>query len=313
MSNDPGETCLACFEEILTDEECMKCAECGLRYHLGKCSGVGERTYKSKDVEARASMKCQTCRLTASRSAATARQQDGNVSIAMSKQLADISRALAALTVKVDEITSLKDAVSNIERSVQHMSDTYDKLIEASNKHDKQIEALQKTVDTLEVANNKQTIAELRTELNALNQYSRKQNMEIHGLPETEREDLMEKVNELARRLDLPVLTKDDVDGLHRIPLRSDKTPVVLIRFCKQSTKALWIAKRSTLKQCIKDVKFFDNLTAQNKRLLWLAKTKAAEAHYRFVWTKEGKIFARKEPSTRAININNESDLDKII
>lgn len=52
-----------------------------------------------------------------------------NVSIAMSRQLVDISRALAALIVKVDEITSLKDAVSNIETSVQHMSDTYDKLI----------------------------------------------------------------------------------------------------------------------------------------------------------------------------------------
>ncbi|KAL3188903.1 hypothetical protein MRX96_003056 [Rhipicephalus microplus] len=78
MSNAPGETCLACFEEILTDEECIKCADFGLRYHLGKCSGVDERMYKSKDVEARASMTCQTCRLTASRSAATARQQDGN-------------------------------------------------------------------------------------------------------------------------------------------------------------------------------------------------------------------------------------------
>ncbi|KAH6923811.1 hypothetical protein HPB50_007496 [Hyalomma asiaticum] len=248
-----------------------------------------------------------------SRNAATVRQQDGSIPVALSRQLADISRTLVALTVKVDKITSLKDAVSSIETSVQHMSETYDKLLEASNKHDKHIEALEKTVDTLEAVNDKQTIAELRTELNALNQYGRKQNMEMHGLPVNEREDLMDKVNELAKELDLPMLTKNDVDGLHRIPSRSDRTPVVLVRFCKQSIKAQCIAKRSTLKQCIKGVKFFDNLTAQNKRLLWLTKARAAEAHYRFVWTKEGKIFARKEPSTRAIHINNENDLDKIL
>lgn len=56
-----------------------------------------------------------------------------------------------------------------------------------------------------------------------------------------------------------------------------------------------------------------ENLTAQTKRLLWLAKTKATEMHYQFTWQKGGKIFVRKKSGDRPMSIKNDSDLFNIL
>lgn len=83
-----------------------------------------------------------------------------------------------------------------------------------------------------------------------------------------------------------------------------------MIRFANRATKTKWFSKR---RECDDDVRLFDNLTTFNNKLLWLAKTKAKEINYDFVWSKEGKIHARKQPGGRAIRIACEEDIDKIL
>lgn len=85
---------------------------------------------------------------------------------------------------------------------------------------------------------------------------------------------------------------------------------VVLIRFTKRSTKTNWMAKRAGLKD---NVYFVDNLTALNKKLLWLAKSAAKEKSYEFVWTKEGKVYVRKEAGAKAVRTECEEDLNKLV
>lgn len=55
-----------------------------------------------------------------------------------------------------------------------------------------------------------------------------------------------------------------------------------------------------------------DNLTPQNKKLLWMMRVKAEQKHYQFAWQKNGQMFVRKAPGERAISIQCEADLDKI-
>lgn len=307
MSSENFDPCSACYEDIIDGEEFMTCADCCQRFHIGKCAGVGERSFKAKNAELRKALKCLTCRSSASRSQDSSSDASSAV---LCKRLAEISKSLVNLTAKVDDLTSLKETVSSIEKSVQHMSDTYDKLLEVSNRHDKEIELLRKRVDDIEANQDGQQIRKLRQELNDLSQYSRRQNMEIHGMPVTDGEDLLSKVNSLAVKLDLPTLVANDIEGLHRLPSQPDKVPVVLIRFANRSTKTDWISKR---KECEDDIRFFDNLTASSRNLLWLAKMKAKEMKYAFVWSKEGKIYARKQPGARAIRIACEEDIDKMV
>lgn len=294
-----SDTCLACYQDFRKDEEVMTCVECCQCFHIGKCAGITERVYKTKDEETKKKLKCTACR-------------NGQTS-SVNKKLAEISKNLAALTINVEELSALKQTVASIEHSVQHISDSHDKLLEASVRHGKEIEQLKKRVENVENSQDKQQVLKLTQELNELQQYSRRLNMEVHGLPFAEGEDLLTKLQDLAQRLNLPALSNSDIENLHRLPPRPNKIPATLIKFSRKSVKTAWLAKRGKLREHDMDIKFFDNLTALNKKLMWLAKSKARELNYRFVWSSDGKVFVRKEPNARAIRIASEDDIDKIV
>lgn len=55
-----------------------------------------------------------------------------------------------------------------------------------------------------------------------------------------------------------------------------------------------------------------DELTGDNRRVLWMAKVKAKENGWKFVWVKNGRIYARKNESSSQIIINSSADIDMI-
>ncbi|XP_059217663.1 uncharacterized protein LOC131997085 [Stomoxys calcitrans] len=55
-----------------------------------------------------------------------------------------------------------------------------------------------------------------------------------------------------------------------------------------------------------------DELTMHNRRLLWAAKMKAKENGWKFVWVRNGVIYARKNESSSLIILYNASDLESI-
>lgn len=55
-----------------------------------------------------------------------------------------------------------------------------------------------------------------------------------------------------------------------------------------------------------------DDLTAINRRLLWIAKTRAKECLWKFIWVRNGNIFARKAENSPAIVIKNAADIESI-
>lgn len=66
---------------------------------------------------------------------------------------------------------------------------------------------------------------------------SRCLNIEIRGFPEVQNEKLLDRVNEVAEKLKVPVLSGTDVTSLHRLPSASNKVPGVIVRFEIQETK----------------------------------------------------------------------------
>ena len=60
-------------------------------------------------------------------------------------------------------------------------------------------------------------IIELETDLGKLNQYGRRNNLELTGIPETvEQDDLEEKVIEILKEIDINVKSRD-IEACHRI------------------------------------------------------------------------------------------------
>lgn len=314
MSNP--ELCLSCNEPLPTEvTKFLTCSDCRYGYHVGSCSGESNSKGKNKNSKNNA-WNCQTCLTAKNRGVHSPGKQKPEQDPTLVQELAAINKKLAEimiLSTKVDSLMSIKETVDQIEASTTLISSQYDEILKKMDHQSKEITALKKRVEKVEGNQNDDEICRLKKEMNNLEQYNRRQNMEIHGLPLSANENLLNKLNDIANKLELPELTEKDVEGLHRLPAKNGKAPAVLVRFLSRATRDLWLAERKYLKDEQSGIWFLDNLTAMNKKLLWMLKGKAEEKMYRFAWQKNGKIFARKKQGDRIIKIECEADLDKIV
>lgn len=309
-----SEFCLVCSEALPDNASYPTCSECNYGYHLGSCSGLTKAAFKSKDDAMKKTWKCQTCVVSAARSNQSA---GGGLrdEKALEKVLIEINEKLAQLPIiqsRVDALFSVKETVNKLEHSIEHLSEQYDTVLAELKKQSAEITSLRKKVEIVESTNSTQEVSELKKQVNALEQYSRRHNLEIQGMPVVDKEDLLGRMNQLANKLRLPALTRTDLEALHRLPAKPSNNPAILVRFTSRVLRDEWMSKRTELRDAKLAVQFRDNVTQQNKKLLWMMKAKAREMHYDFVWQKDGKLFVRKASGQRALCIECEADLDKI-
>lgn len=222
---------------------------------------------------------------------------------------------LLPLVAKVNALPDLVEKVNGIEASIQGLSAKYDTILSKLDEQSSDVSALKRRVECLELDAPTGAAAsseQMKLQLNELEQYNRRLNIEVHGMAKEEHENLLERMNILACNLGLPELANSDLNALYRLPSRPGKEPVVIVQFVSNSLKEKWIESRSRLRTKEPKLRFFDHLTPTNKRLLWLARQRCEESGYRFVWQKNGHIFVRKSEGERAIRICDEGDLEKI-
>lgn len=309
------EVCVHCNEPLPEVTKYLTCSDCGYGYHVGTCSG--ESTSKGKNRNSKNNAwKCRTCLTAKSRGIQSPGTQKPEQEPHLRQELAAINKKLSeimTMNAKVESLMSIKDTVDQIEKSVQLMSNQYDLVLKKMDEQSKEITNLRRRVEKVEGTQDTEEICILKKQVNSLEQYSRRQNLEIHGMPPSANENLLNKLNDLAERLELPKLAENDVEGLHRLPAKNKKDPAILVRFASRRTRDQWLGKRKYLKETRSDVWFLDNLTTTNKKLLWMLREKAAEKEYQFVWQKNGNLFARKKQGDRVIKIECEADFDKIV
>lgn len=70
--------------------------------------------------------------------------------------------------------------------------------------------------------------------------------MEVHGIPEVQGENLIETLNKVSKKLEVPHLAESDVVALHRLPARQDHAPGIIVHFVRQQIKDMWLKKKAT-------------------------------------------------------------------
>lgn len=218
----------------------------------------------------------------------------------------------ASVNAKLDSLLVLKDTVGGIEKFMQELSDKYDEVVKDIGEQKKETKKLQKRLETLEKRDADGEIKRLRQEVNDLEWRSRRLNLEIHGIPQADKEDLLAKVNEVAKKLDVPDLALNEVSAVHRLASWSDKVPGVIVRFTNQMTRDHWLSKRLTLRTSKDEIYIQENLTKQGRALLWEAKEWAKTANYRYVWYKNGNVLVREKERERVLVIKSSNDLQKL-
>ena len=227
-----------------------------------------------------------------------------------------------------EEVKLLKNEVKEIEASQEFISAKYEDL---KDNHDKLLESYHKQGEELKSANAKlenleKDVVKDSTNLENLEQYGRRQNLEFWGVPKKENKDLTKIVVELCELLGTEI-NQSDISIAHRLPDKPAKCvkkkpepPAIIARFVSRSLRSEIYGRRKFLKQI--DIKQFpvagmknlyinENRTTR-KALLWKTKQVAKENDHKYVWTKNGKIITRKTDLDSVIAIETAQDLEKL-
>lgn len=321
--------CGAC-EEPLSDG--VHCTVCNQELHF-RCAGITESGYR-KLGDRKLTWRCSSCKISATNlMAGNAVQPFTPISSPtpvpehesmVLQEIRALSLKFAALENMKEEIialrnefaefkTTMTNQYSEVMREVTGKLNDMELRIVKVEKVQDQVEQLQARLVTLEEDNNNK------------DQWSRMNNIEVKGVPQTGNENLFEIIAKIGAKVNYPV-SKNQIDFITRVPTsEKDRIKPIIVRFCQRYVKEDFIAAaRHELKASpltpvkiglIGNHKIFinDHLTIRNKMLLSKTKKTSSEMDFKYVWVKHAKIHVRKNDASPIVVLKSEKDLQKII
>ena len=244
-----------------------------------------------------------------------------------------------SLTELREMLADIKIDICNILRENETMKNNMDELkatirgqnveiasLRASlNKAMKQFDDAERDLtETRKIVDQQQEeIAELYGLQDHLEQYTRKNSLEIHGIPEEAYETTEEVVLKLANALNVPV-NPQDIEISHKLGRKGAKP--IIVKFVSHKVKTNLYKARTKLKNVSFSSLFpastaatrvtsgkiylFENLTSYRKMIVNRANEMRKDGSILSVWTMDGKIFIKTSPEGRPIKISELEDLD---
>ncbi|XP_046688024.1 uncharacterized protein LOC124373690 [Homalodisca vitripennis] len=169
-------------------------------------------------------------------------------------------------------------------------------------------------------------VSNLEVRVRSIEQYSRKQNIEIDGISETQREDIYAVLNDVGKAIGVE-LKKEKVVAAHRVPTFNKKSMpprfLLVVRFTSYDEKDEWINGFKRVRPLMADkinpnfnsstrVFVNEHVSPENKQLLSKTKEAAREKNYKYVWSRDGRIFVRRSEGEKCKRIDLSSDLEKL-
>lgn len=306
--------CSVCNDGCVDESTSVKCqSNCGNACHLN-CAPQKTRGAKKEWF-------CDTCKPEKSSSLASSKSETStsiskefliNTIEAFKKEmLAEFQKNTAENAELRNSLSFLSDAVDKNNAIMNKLMNELKKTQEETNKLRQDNMQLRITVDSLEVR------------LRNLEQHSRRQNIEIDGIPETQGEDVNTVLRDVAKSIGVEVKTEQIV-AAHRVPTFNKKrTPPIIVRFATYEARDTWIAGYKKVRPLSANkinpnfsgaIKVFINehLSPENKQLLSKTKEVARAKNYKYVWSREGKIFVRRVDGERCTRVDTLSALEKL-
>ena len=205
---------------------------------------------------------------------------------------------------KQEEFKKLQDQVAGQGVKISELTKEKNKLIKDNEDKDKLI---------LDLQNDK---VELQNQTDASNQYVRRDNFKITGVPYREDENLIEVVQSVTRHIGREI-AESEISDIHRLPNNQTDTngssaPGIIIRVNRRRVKHEIMDKKKHLRSSphrdYPNVGIYEDLTPLRSRILYALRNKKNQdgnKTYKFTWSKEGRIFCRTEQQTRSSGSGN--------
>ena len=173
-------------------------------------------------------------------------------------------------------------------------------------------------------------ISDLRSNIDEQAQYTRRECLEIRGVPVTTGEDTNEIVKKIGALIEVDI-NDTDISISHRIPLSNNgeavsipsRHPAIVVKFTNRRIRDCFYKARPKLKSYnISDIglgRYGENnifiqesLTEAKRKLFKNCLKFRKEQNYKFIWTYYGVIYLRRNEHTPASRITSVGDLERL-
>ena len=244
---------------------------------------------------------------------------------ATAQQVDALQSSVNQLLQAMKDMNPLKSDVSELKKSVQHMSDKFDHFNVEMQQLKKNHADLGSEVNSVKMTsqNLQQENENLKQRITELEQYTRNKNVEIKGVPYQQNENLQSIVSDIAKYLQI-TMTQNDLAACHRIQSydKSKETSSIIVQFTTRKMREEWINKKKEISKYkstifVKDkpaqvIYINEHLSPTMKQLLHSTLQLKGEIKAQFVWVKEGKIYIRMNQQDKAQRVRNAQDLKNI-
>lgn len=223
------------------------------------------------------------------------------------------------------ELSAINKLVTSFQESMDFFSKQFDDLKSRLEEKSATVEKLQRDNEQL-----MSTVKDLGQRINLAEQHLRESNVEINGIPEHRSENLLTTLNQLAKTVDSPLIDGDilHVTRVAKIDKDSNRPRAVIVKlrsprcrdgllaavtkFNKTNSKEKLSSQHLGIAGPPLPIYVSEHLTPSNKSLHAAARKRAKEMSFRFVWIRNGRIFARKDENSQAIMIRNHDSIKNI-
>lgn len=138
-------------------------------------------------------------------------------------------------------------------------------------------------------------IQDLEVKADCSEQYSRRNSLRIHGLPEDNRDVLKTTVSFLNDELGLqPPLQPEEIDRVHRIGQQQQHRPrSVILKLATYRTRHRIYSRRAKLRESSSKIYINEDLTKFRSELFWNARKQKRNGKLKDAWTHDGNIMIR--------------------
>lgn len=236
-------------------------------------------------------------------------------------KVSDLQTKFLAIQTLQSDINKVKSDVSEMRNSLNIRLDEFAGRIETIEAKVSALEICKPEIDEL-----KGTVKDLEAQLRTNEQWVRRSNIQINGIPETKNENLNAILSSLAQLSGYPLNIDTDIDFVTRVAVKNDKEnkkpkPIIVrlqARYKKDdfisSLRKLKNLKASDLGFAKTDTRVYinDHLSAFNKYLLREAQARRNQKQYKYCWVRNCAIQVRKTDDSPILYIASVKDLNKI-
>ena len=226
------------------------------------------------------------------------------------------------------ELADLKTYIQTKDRELSQLKSSVDKTTKSNDVLEKKLQAT-----TTSLAATRRNLDEQLGEVDRLNealdnleQYTRKNRLEFHGIPDNSYQSTEEAVLKLAAAPDVQVVPSD-IEISHKLKRKSGDN-VIIAKFCSHKIKTKLYKQRTRLKN-IKASDLFpgyaaaaarfndrlfinENLTSYRRGLVDSANRKRRDGCIHSIWTMDGKLFVKTSPEGNPVRIFTQDDLESL-